>query len=106
MYAVLCILGACYNCGKTGHLQRDCPEGNDRTCYECGEKGHFARECPGKQHDIIIREGRKCYTCGKLGHFARDCPQTENGEEHGEGNECYRLAMNICYVYFRVSTQF
>nr|XP_043624867.1 nuclear speckle RNA-binding protein B-like isoform X2 [Erigeron canadensis] len=35
---------ACYNCGKTGHLMRDCKK--KRTCYGCGGSDHIVADCP------------------------------------------------------------
>ncbi|GJU57425.1 putative reverse transcriptase domain-containing protein [Tanacetum coccineum] len=48
----------CNNCGRTGHMARDCKGkvvatgANARptvTCYECGEKGHTRNYCPKKK---------------------------------------------------------
>ena len=47
---------ACYNCGGSGHMSRDCTEprkaggrggggGGDRACYNCGQSGHMSYEC-------------------------------------------------------------
>ncbi|GAV91168.1 zf-CCHC domain-containing protein/zf-CCHC_4 domain-containing protein, partial [Cephalotus follicularis] len=37
--------GACYHCGRRGHLQKDCWRMNG-LCLRCGAPGHSVKDCP------------------------------------------------------------
>ena len=83
--------GACYNCGESGHVQRECPGDDNKKCYRCNEGGHIARDCPDRNED-----DRKCYRCGKSGHISRDCSEpvdddtTYEKRDTGNRSRCYR----------------
>lgn len=39
---------ACFNCGASDHMARNCPHPKDfaTQCHNCGETGHRAKDCP------------------------------------------------------------
>nr|GEZ72179.1 hypothetical protein [Tanacetum cinerariifolium] len=39
----------CHNCGRSGHLAKDCRRKSTLVCYECGKRGHTRNYCPKKK---------------------------------------------------------
>jgi hypothetical protein len=49
----------CFNYGKEGHLQAECPEPRKPPlCYNCGQPGHIAKECRELPLEQTLRLGR------------------------------------------------
>ncbi|KAK4535347.1 hypothetical protein CDCA_CDCA04G1372 [Cyanidium caldarium] len=56
--------------------------GGPGACFECGATEHIARNCPARTERLRMggggsrgqsAEGRACYNCGQAGHLARNC---------------------------------
>mmetsp|Transcript_9096 Transcript_9096/g.14796 ORF Transcript_9096/g.14796 Transcript_9096/m.14796 type:complete len:324 (+) Transcript_9096:173-1144(+) len=82
----------CFNCNKTGHISRDCPEPRKerppRACFNCGSTDHIARMCPqggdgGRGGGR--RDDRSCFNCGRPGHISRDCREPQQERRGGGG---------------------
>jgi hypothetical protein len=70
----------CFNCGKPGHVSRDCAEADtgmkhfSGKCFNCGKQGHMANKCRAPSKERQQKKGKVCFGCGEEGHFARECP--------------------------------
>ncbi|CAA36401.1 unnamed protein product [Simian immunodeficiency virus] len=43
----------CFNCGKEGHLARNCKAPRRKGCWRCGQEGHQMKDCTGRQVNFL-----------------------------------------------------
>ena len=65
----------CYNCGRTGHMAKNCRVKSTRPTKKAvsNARSSFANPKANRSDD------RVCYTCNKPGHIAKDCSQQRPG---------------------------
>lgn len=68
----------CFNCGRPGHLQKECEKQFVGQCYNCNESGHVRAACP-KPPQPSGRKKLVCLNCGNAGHHQKDCPEERVG---------------------------
>nr|UTQ18318.1 gag protein [Human immunodeficiency virus 1]UTQ18354.1 gag protein [Human immunodeficiency virus 1] len=77
----------CFNCGKEGHLARNCRAPRKKGCWKCGKEGHQMKDCTERQANFLwkIWPSHK----GRPGNFpqSRPEPTAPPAENWGMGEE-------------------
>nr|WCD68228.1 gag protein [Human immunodeficiency virus 1] len=77
----------CFNCGKEGHLARNCRAPRKKGCWKCGKEGHQMKDCTERQANFLgkIWPSHK----GRPGNFpqSRPEPSAPPAESLGIGEE-------------------
>nr|ADJ58221.1 gag protein [Human immunodeficiency virus 1] len=63
----------CFNCGKEGHLARNCRAPRKKGCWKCGQEGHQMKDCTERQANFLgkLWPSNK----GRPGNFPQSRPE-------------------------------
>nr|QAY30467.1 gag protein [Human immunodeficiency virus 1] len=63
----------CFNCGKDGHIARNCRAPRKKGCWKCGKEGHQMKDCTERQANFLgkIWPSHK----GRPGNFLQSRPE-------------------------------
>nr|AEW27334.1 gag protein [Human immunodeficiency virus 1]AEW27339.1 gag protein [Human immunodeficiency virus 1]AEW27344.1 gag protein [Human immunodeficiency virus 1]AEW27349.1 gag protein [Human immunodeficiency virus 1]AEW27354.1 gag protein [Human immunodeficiency virus 1] len=63
----------CFNCGKEGHIARNCRAPRKKGCWKCGKEGHQMKDCTERQANFLgkIWPSHK----GRPGNFLQRRPE-------------------------------
>nr|AGH01266.1 gag protein [Human immunodeficiency virus 1] len=63
----------CFNCGKEGHLAKNCRAPRKKGCWKCGKEGHQMKDCTERQANFLgkIWPSHK----GRPGNFLQNRPE-------------------------------
>nr|QHI43602.1 gag protein [Human immunodeficiency virus 1] len=77
----------CFNCGKEGHLARNCRAPRKKGCWKCGKEGHQMKDCTERQANFLGRIWPS--SKGRPGNFpqSRTEPTAPPAEIFGMGEE-------------------
>nr|AYP19907.1 gag protein [Human immunodeficiency virus 1] len=77
----------CFNCGKEGHIARNCRAPRKKGCWKCGKEGHQMKDCTERQANFLgkIWPSNK----GRPGNFLQNRPEptAPPAESFGFGEE-------------------
>nr|AFU29522.1 gag protein [Human immunodeficiency virus 1] len=63
----------CFNCGKEGHLARNCRAPRKKGCWKCGKEGHQMKDCTERQANFLGRLWPS--NKGRPGNFPQSRPE-------------------------------
>nr|AKN89894.1 gag protein [Human immunodeficiency virus 1] len=63
----------CFNCGKEGHIAKNCRAPRKKGCWKCGKEGHQMKDCSERQANFLGRiwPSHK----GRPGNFLQNRPE-------------------------------
>nr|AVA00103.1 gag protein [Human immunodeficiency virus 1] len=81
----------CFNCGREGHLARNCRAPRKRGCWKCGKEGHQIKDCTERQANFLgkIWPSHK----GRPGNFPQSRPEPSAPPEENWRMEEERAAL-------------
>nr|QWX93180.1 gag protein [Human immunodeficiency virus 1] len=77
----------CFNCGKEGHIAKNCKAPRKKGCWKCGREGHQMKDCTERQANFLGRMWPS--SNGRPGNFlqSRPEPTAPPAESFGFGEE-------------------
>nr|QHB20157.1 gag protein [Human immunodeficiency virus 1] len=63
----------CFNCGKEGHIAKNCRAPRRKGCWKCGKEGHQMKDCTERQANFLGKIWPSCK--GRPGNFLQNRPE-------------------------------
>nr|AGF31846.1 gag protein [Human immunodeficiency virus 1] len=63
----------CFNCGKEGHIARNCRAPRKKDCWKCGREGHQMKDCTERQANFLGKIWPSLK--GRPGNFLQSRPE-------------------------------
>nr|AJG43053.1 gag protein [Human immunodeficiency virus 1]AJG43056.1 gag protein [Human immunodeficiency virus 1] len=65
----------CFNCGKEGHIARNCRAPRKKGCWKCGEEGHQMKDCNNGRQANFLGKIWPSHKRGRPGNFLQNRPE-------------------------------